>query len=655
MTVAYRLMDEMAAAFREVPASEAVSAPDSRTSAARSRRPAGPMGFWRSADDQPRWARPALLIIAAAAAWSYAWQASRPVDIEIYYAAAVRSMSMSFRNFVFGAFDPAGFVTTDKLPGAFWLQAMSVRLFGVHDMALVLPQVVEGTVTVLVLYHAVRRMAGPVAGILAAGVLAISPATVSLNRGNIPDTLMILLAVLAADATVTAVTTGRRRPIVLAGVWVGLAFQAKMIEAWLVLPAIASCDLLAAPGGWGQRLRRAGAMGLAALAVSLSWMTAVSLWPASMRPYIDGSNNNSVFQQVFVYNGFGRLDQASPDQLVDRTIKLGLPKPPPATWDRLLTGSLGRDTGWLLAAVLITVVAGLAARRRRPRTDQIRACLILWAVWLVVLAVSFSLSTAINSYYTAALSPAVAALLGTGLMLGWQHRHQGRTRLTVGLAMLATAGYAWWLLPASGTGLPAWLKGVLIGFTLISAGCLVVTWWHKSRQILAGAAVMLSAAAVLVVPAAASASVVTSGLGPFQTPFESQRATTDAIDFFSAGFQAAQILPGLEAATRGTPYLMATQTAVLAAPFIYASGREVVPIGGFTGTIPAPTLSELKYLIELNDVHIFVQAPSTSDPRLIWIARHCIKVTKTSGPPAVLAVSVYYCPPFIFLPKNFPG
>ncbi len=648
-------MDDMAAAFREVPAPEAASSPDPRASAASSRRrPAGLMAFWRSTDDQPRWARPALLIIAAVAAWSYAWQASRPVNIEIYYAAAVRSMSTSFRNFVFGAFDPAGFITMDKLPGAFWLQALSVRLFGVHNWALVLPQVVEGAVTVLVVYHAVRRMAGPAAGILAAGILAISPATVSLNRGNISDTLMILLAVLAADATVTAVTTGRRRPIVLAGVWVGLAFQAKMIEAWLVLPAIASCYLLAAPGAWTQRLRRAAAMGLAALAVSLSWMTAVSLWPASLRPYVDGSANNSVFQQVFVYNGFGRLDQASPDQLVDRTIKLGLPEPPPPAWDRLLTGSLGRDTGWLLAAVLITVVVGLTARRREPRTDRIRACLILWVVWLVVLAASFSLSTAVNSYYTAALSPAVSALLGTGLVLAWQHRDQGRTLLAVGLAMLASAGYAWWLLPASGTGLPDWLQGVVIGFTLIAASCLAVTWWQKSR-LLAGVAVTLSAAAVLVVPVVASASVVTSGLGPFQTPFESQRATTDAIDFFGAGFQAAQILPGLEAANRGTPYLMATQTAVLAAPFIYASGREVVPIGGFTGTIPAPTLSDLKSLIELNDVHIFVQAPSTTDPRLIWIARHCIKVTKRTGPPAILPVSVYYCPSFIFLPKNFSG
>jgi 4-amino-4-deoxy-L-arabinose transferase-like glycosyltransferase len=189
---------------------------------------------------RPRRTIPALAAITALAAFAYAWRASQPVNIEIYYAAAVRSMSMNLHNFLFAAFDPAGTVTTDKLPGAFWIQALSVRLFGVRTWALVLPQVVEGALTIPVLYHAVSRIAGPPAGLLAAGILAIEPATVSLNRGNVSDTLMILLAVLAADATVTAMITGRRRSLLLAGATIGLAFQAKMIEAWLILPALAS-------------------------------------------------------------------------------------------------------------------------------------------------------------------------------------------------------------------------------------------------------------------------------------------------------------------------------------------------------------------------------------------------------------------------------
>lgn len=487
--------------------------------------PVSRLAIWRAADDQPAWARPVLLVITAVSVLSYGWRASAPVNIEIYYAAAVRSMSMSWRDFFFGAFDPAGTVTTDKLPGAFWVQALSVRLFGVHTWALVLPQVIEGALTILLLYHAMRRLAGPAAGLLAAGILAISPAAVSLNRGNVPDTLMILLAVLAADAMVTAVLTGRLRPALLAGVWVGLAFQAKMIEAWLVLPAVAGCYLLAAAGRRWQRIRRAVAMGLVAAAVSLSWMTVVTLWPASLRPYVDGSQDNSVFQQVFVYNGFGRLDQVSPDQLLYRSIQLGLPKSPPPAWDRLLTGALGRDSGWLLAAALVVLVAGLAARRGRPRGDLVRACLVLWGIWLIVLAAVFSVSSAVNSYYTAALSPAVAALIGTGIALAWQHRERAWSWLAVGAALLATAGYALWLLPSSGTGLPSWLRPALIGLALAAACCLAALAWRPSQRILAAGSITLAALAALIVPAVASASVVSSGLGPFETPFESQQST----------------------------------------------------------------------------------------------------------------------------------
>jgi 4-amino-4-deoxy-L-arabinose transferase-like glycosyltransferase len=605
--------------------------------------------IWRAAADQPAWARPILLVITAVSVFSYGWRASAPVNIEIYYAAAVRSMSMSWRNFFFGAFDPAGTVTTDKLPGAFWVQALSVRLFGVHTWALVLPQVIEGGLTILVLYHAVRRLAGPAAGLLAAGILAISPATVSLNRGNVPDTLMILLVVLAADAVVTAVLTGRLRPVLVAGLWVGVAFQAKMIEAWLVLPAIAGCYLVAAAGGLWQRIRRAVAMGLVAAAVSLSWMTAVTLWPASLRPYVDGSQHNSVFQQVFVYNGFGRLDQTSPDQLLDRSIQLGLPKSPPPAWDRLLTGALGRDTGWLLAAALVALVAGLAARRGRPRGDLVRACLVLWGTWLVTAAAVFSVSSAINSYYTAALSPAVAALTGTGLALAWQHRERAWSWLAVGVALLATAGYALWLLPSSGTGLPSWLRPALIVAALAAACCLGVLAWRPTRRNLAAGPIALAALAALIVPAVASASVVSSGLGPFETPFESRQSTTDAALFFGAGFSVAGTLPALEAGNSGAPYLMATQTSALAAPFIWASGKEVLPVGGFTGTIPEPSLPALKNLIELGDVHTFLQSPTATDPRLAWVARNCLKATKRSGPAPVLPIGVYYCGPFVFL------
>ena len=220
-------------------------------------------------------------------------------------------MAASWHDFIYGAFDPAGTITLDKLPGAFWVQALAVRALGFHTWVIVAPQAAEGVLTVLVLYRAVQRLAGPAAGLIAAAIVAVSPATVLLSRGNIADSLMILL-VLAADAVSGAIANGSQARLVLAAIWVGLAFQAKMIEAWLVLPAFGLAYLLSGPGSVRRRLRQLVVAGL----VSVSWMTAVSVVPASHRPYADGSHDNSLYEQVFVYNGFGRFGDQTPLQLL---------------------------------------------------------------------------------------------------------------------------------------------------------------------------------------------------------------------------------------------------------------------------------------------------------------------------------------------------
>ena len=601
------------------------------------------LAFWASPADQPRWARPALLVIAAVSALLYSWRAGP--YLEVYYAAAVRSMSMSWHNFFFGAFDPAGTVTLDKLPGAFWVQALSVRALGVHTWAIVLPQVVEGVLSVLVLYRIVRRTCGPGPGLLAAAVLAVSPSTVALDRGNISDTLMVLLLLLAADSAVTAVTGGRWPSVLLAGLWVGLAFQAKMIEAWIVLPALWLFYVLAASGGWRQRLVRLGAMTLMAGAVSLSWMTAVTLTPSSSRPYSDGSDNNSVFHQVFVYNGVGRVDQATPNQLLSRSIGLNIPPPPPPAWDRLLKGSLGRDGGWLLPASLGSLVAGLVVTRRRPRGDLTRAGLILWGVWLIALAGSFSVSSSINSYYVAALSPAIAGLVAVGSQLAWRGRHSTTAPVLTGATLVVSLAYAVWLLPATGTGRPGWLETAVLALGAIAAVLVVVAAVRPSSARVAAAGLAATVAAVVLVPVVASVSMATNGLGPFDTPFQPVAVTAAVRAFFGVTATTSNLLPTLESARRGAPFLMATQTSALAAPFIFESGQEVLPIGGFTGSIPEPSLPNLKALVHEGAFHLVLQSPTTSDPRLTWIAHHCLPLPQPTGVsvPARNRYSIYYC------------
>jgi len=593
--------------------------------------------------DQPWWARPILLALTGLATLLYAWRSSG--YLEIYYAAAVRSMAMSWHNFFFASFDPIGSISTDKLPGAFWVQALSVRLFGLHDWAIALPQIVEGVLTVLVLYRCVRRLAGPAAGIIAATVLVLSPANVTLNRGNVSDSLMILLVVLAANATVSALNTGRLRHVAFAAFWVGLAFQAKMIEAWLILPAIALVILVAAPGRLRRRAVCLALLGIVTMVVSLSWILAVEAQPGAERPYVDGSRTDSVFEQVFNYNGFGRLHEPSSNAVLFKTLGLGsLPSGAPG-WNRLFIGAFGHDTGWLIPASLLAFVAGLIARRGHPRGDPLRAALLLWGGWLITLMVVFSVSTTINSYYLAALTPGIAGLIASGLTIAWKRRSDPLTRILVAASVLGTATYGAWLLPTLGIGITPSLAtaALVIGFAvaLVLVGSIFVPGGRAAAAIFG-----LAVASMLVIPTAASASAVANRLGCFDTPFEFVAfANSSKFIFGTATLVAARkMLPELlhlQLRFR-TRYLMATETAVAAAPTIFETGREVYPLGGYDGTGAAPTLAAMKRLIASNDFRIVLAAAHSSDPRYRWIEQHCRPLGTTRS---TNGFSLYFCGP----------
>src|ERR1039457_1903689 len=243
---------------------------------------------------------------AAVGAILHGWEVTR-AGLAPIYSVAVKSMSESWRAFFFGAFDPKASVTMDKLAGSFLPQALSARIFGFHPWSVALPQAIEGVITVLVMYRVVRRWAGVAPGLLAAGIITITPVLASMFGHSMEDGALTMCLVLAADAYQRAVGEARLRSLVWSGVWVGLGLQAKMLEAWMVLPALAIGYLVAAPGPLRRRLWQLCAAGAVMLAVSLSWIAAYTLIPASDRPYVDGSTNNSAVAMVFGYNGLERF------------------------------------------------------------------------------------------------------------------------------------------------------------------------------------------------------------------------------------------------------------------------------------------------------------------------------------------------------------
>jgi 4-amino-4-deoxy-L-arabinose transferase-like glycosyltransferase len=522
----------------------------------------------QSFGDRAVWLRRAVLVlIAALAGLSYGWASSQDT-LEYYYAAAVRSMSVSWHDFLFGAVDPAGTISLDKLPGAFWIQALAVRAFGLHTWVIIAPQVAEGVLTVLILYRAVSRLAGPAAGLIGALVVAGSPATVALNRGNISDSLMILLLVLAVDSVSAAIAAksgpakGAQARLILAAFWVGLAFQAKMIEAWLVLPALGLAYLLDGPGPVARRVRQLVVAGVVTGIVSLAWMTAVSLVPASHRPYADGSSNDSVYAQVFVYNGFGRFGDQTPVQLLESQFApqlapdLTLPVGPPSA-GRLFTGDLGRDTGWLLPAAFLAAIWGIAGRWRRPRGDGPRACFVLWGAWLLTLAVTFSVTTTVQTYYAAALTPAIAAILAAAavsLFAPGTRRAGGAAARRIGLAVVSagTTAYAVWLVPAHGAHVPGWLVPAIIAAGA-AAVVVIIGSALVERAALATAAMAAALAAALAAPAVASVGLTANHESFSDTPFESPRLASQIASASAAGRAAASHDPSPEDPARQCP------------------------------------------------------------------------------------------------------
>ncbi|MFI1915380.1 ArnT family glycosyltransferase [Nocardia sp. NPDC020380] len=581
---------------------------------------------------QPTRARLALFGIAALAGVLYAWGIASQVP-HLYYSAAVRSMSMSWHNAFFAAFDPDATISIDKLPGAFWVQALSVRIFGPHVWAFILPQVIEGVLTVLVLYRAVRRLSGPGAGLIAAAVAAVAPATVALNRGNISDTLLVLLLVLAADQAAAVIQTGRNRHLLYSGLWIGLAFQAKMVQAWFIVPAVAAAVLLATPRNL-LRQRIIGTLGFGAItaAVSLSWMTIVSLLPAGHRPYVDGSRDNSLFAQVFVYNAASRTNNGfsvgaanfatgSSGPGYRTSLVLG----PDNHFDHLLGGGGGREAGWLVPLALLCLAARAWTARRRPRTDPCTAALTLWGGWLIIHMVVFLAIGTVNPYYLAVLTPAIAALIGMGAM-AFRNSTDRRVRLGGTIAVAATAVYGWWLL----TPAPGWVRITAVVLTVV-AGLLAVL----SRGLPALAPLLATA---LIAPAAAALSLVADGYGPLDMPFESAQTRQVTQVFMREALTSAGQLHAQLAKMPSHPrYPLVTYTSVLAGPFILDNGQQVPSIGGFTGMAPVPTTADIARLIESGQVGIVLATPA-DDERLTWIQQHCRKLPNDDS-----SISVYDC------------
>jgi 4-amino-4-deoxy-L-arabinose transferase-like glycosyltransferase len=420
-----------------------------------------------------------------------------------YYSAAVRSMSTSWHDFLYGSFDAGGVMTVDKPPLALWVQALSARVFGFHSFSVLVPQALIGVATVALVYDLTRRHFGRLAGFAAGLTLALTPITVAISRHNNPDALLVLCCVAAVWCLVRAFEDGRTRWLVWAGVAIGLGFETKMAVALMVVPGIAAAWLWMAPRGRARALRQLLAGGAAMTVVGMAWPVLVALTPAADRPWISGTQDNSIWSLILGYNGLGRLSGQSGGPGArgggggGNAAFGGSPGP-----FRLLNDALGGQAGWLLGFAIVAGVAIAVATRLR-RSDLRSGWLIAIGGSFATIAIGFSFAQGIfHPYYVSLLAPFGAALVGGGIAL--LRAGDVRARVFGPLALLGGGATEIAVLNAN-SGQLSWLPPVLVLVLVPAAAVLATIGGARWRN-----GVLATAFAVLLI-APASWSVQTLG------------------------------------------------------------------------------------------------------------------------------------------------
>lgn len=468
-----------------------------------------PRRIWRGRSEDAPWVRPAFLALLLLITLAYLWNLSASGYANSFYSAAVQAGSRSWKAFFFGSLDAAGAITVDKPPAALWPMALSVRVFGLSSWAILAPQVVMAAATAGVLYATVRRRFSAAAGLITMAVFALTPVAALMFRFNNPDALLALLMTVTVHCVLRAMERGRTKWLVWAGVAVGMAFLSKTLQAFLILPPLAVLYAVCAPV---PVRRRFGQLGLSALAMVVAggwWVAAVELWPASSRPYIGGSQNNSFLELTFGYNGLGRINGEETGSVGGGGGRGGGGQWGETGIGRMFNSEVGAQISWLLPAALVLLVAGIWLTRRAKRTDTARAAFLAWGGSLLMTAAVFSFMAGIfHQYYTVALAPCLAALVGMGVTVLWEERAHWWAGAALAGTVALTAYWAYVLLGRTPDYLP-WLRtAVLVTGLVAAAGLLLVV---RLGRRLALVAVVLGFAASLAGPAAYTVSTLNTG------------------------------------------------------------------------------------------------------------------------------------------------
>jgi 4-amino-4-deoxy-L-arabinose transferase-like glycosyltransferase len=607
-----------------------------------------------------------------------------------YYTAAMVSMLKSWHNFFFLAAEPGGAVSVDKPPVGLWLQAISVKIFGVNTLGVLLPEILAGLVSILILYHLVKEYFGSTAGTIAAIVLALTPISIATERNNTSDSLLIMTLLFAALAYLKAADTGKTRSLMIGAALVGIGFNIKMLEAFLPLPAFYGVYLLGSHEKVWQKMGKLLASTVVLAVVSLAWVTIVDLTPANQRPFVGSSGDNSEISLITGYNGMSRLlgmGGGNRNSLTGGMTNRGFQNQgsvpgnrpnrnngnPGITFNqqrggrvngggqiqagnsgtasgsvsmgqtgiaRLFIAPLSKNVSWLLPFGLISLLLLLIGGKVKYPLNADFLAAVLWGGWLITGGVFFSIAQFFHEYYLSILGPPLAALVGIGAIKLWRFREK-QNGLGVSILFIAAAG----TLVFEGITASSYLNNTIwlpYAWVLFAIGAILCVAFRKQGW-LAGTGFACILTALLIAPGIWS--VLTNRYPSENQSLPSVYSGQTGSPADLQGVEVNQkLVEYLEARTAENSYLMAVPSSMQGSDYVIATGRPVLYLGGFMGTDQVISTDELARLVQTGTLrYIYWNSNGNGNTNRSdyssWITAHCQVVsgfdttTQNSGAP----------------------
>jgi 4-amino-4-deoxy-L-arabinose transferase-like glycosyltransferase len=639
-------------------------------------------------NDQTRW-RLGVFLLSAGSGWLYLWRLAGGARSE-YYAAIAVSMSKNLSNFIFGALDPAGTVSLDKIPGSYWIPAIFVKLFGFSTWAVDAPNALAGIAAAFFVARATRRFFGTPAGLFAGVLIATTPIIAAAARSNQPQMFFLLCLAIASDRASAALKTGSRRSLIWSGVWIGIAFHTYMLEAWAIWPALIVAWLIAAPVSLKERIKSLVIAGVSSLAVSLIWIITVSLTPATSRPYVGGTYHNSAWEMVFGYNGLGRFTATQQLSSANENPIFRSFTPPfsgSAGFTRLFNTQVAGQIAWLIPLTTIAMTILLVASLRKPDFKYAKAVVIFFTLWFGTYFWMFSKVAGMHQFYTTSLAIPMAFLIAGAIK--YLVSHPGFiSKITFSPCLIITV---LWMQIVSNKyqGFYSWAPKVAIVFALFATIAIFFAQFERLKilaTILAGLAILTTPTvwardamdrANAINPTAGPVLDIGSGPGlggrnqsallppmvklpdgfdprNFQNPRHRDPLpgipSNGSLGSGNSGFSQSankSLIAYLEKNRNGAKFLLATLGGMSAAPFITATGENVLPIGGFDGEDPTPLLQKFKDLIATSELKFVLLGGMGGNGKNVktteiesWVTTNCLADANAPG-----TTSLYRCTP----------